>query len=52
MADEIKVRVKFLRDHQDQKKGSTKTVPLSQAKRLTWSGIAVQEGGRQDAKKD
>lgn len=52
MADEIRVRVKFLRDYRDQKKGSTKTVTLSEARRLGWNGVATQEGGRQSDKKD
>lgn len=52
MADEqIKVRVKYLADHGDQKKGSTKSVTLAEARRLTWAGV-VEQQGRVDQKKD
>lgn len=44
MADEIKVRVKFLADHGDHKKDSTKTVTLSEARRLRWAGLVSEQG--------
>jgi hypothetical protein len=43
-SDQIQVRVKFLRDHGDQKKDSTKTVTLSEARRLKWAGAAEELG--------
>lgn len=40
----IQVRVKYTRDVGDQKAGSTKTVPLHQARQLRWAGVAEELG--------
>lgn len=47
----IKVKVKYLTDHGDKKKGSTAIMPLHEARRLRWAGV-IEEKGRAPETKD